>query len=127
MSEKEMKEINRVFALRLNQFLEQYEMSQSDLAKRLNVSTASVNYWCKGIKSPRMDKVDAMCAIFGCRRSDFMEESISPTSGPLSLSETRLLNNYRILDSEDRQQVEMIVETFVSKDKYRKDTSERKA
>lgn len=74
MSENEMKEANRVFAKKLLYYLELNGMTQVDLAKRLGVSTASVNYWCKGIKSPRMDKIDSMCAIFNCRRSDFMED-----------------------------------------------------
>lgn len=125
MSEYEMKEVNRIFAARLNQFLREYDMSRSDLAKKLNVSTAAVTYWCNGIKSPRMDKVDAMCSIFHCRRSDFMEDTPQLSSLALSASEDKLLRNYRILDQEDRQQVDLIMDTFVSKDKYKKDADDR--
>lgn len=71
MSEKEF---NAVFSKRLRFYLEKYEMTQNDLAKRLGVGTTSVYNWCNGIKSPRMDKVDAMCEIFSCRRSDLMED-----------------------------------------------------
>lgn len=71
MSEKEF---NAVFSKRLRFYLDKYEMTQNDLAKRLGVGTTSVYNWCNGIKSPRMDKVDAMCEIFSCRRSDLMEE-----------------------------------------------------
>lgn len=71
MSEKEF---NAVFSKRLRYYLDKYEMTQNDLAKRLGVGTTSVYNWCNGIKSPRMDKVDAMCEIFSCRRSDLMEE-----------------------------------------------------
>ena len=124
MSEYEMKEVNRIFADRLNQFLREYDMTRSDLAKKLNVSTAAVTYWCNGIKSPRMDKVDAMCAIFHCRRSDFMED-VQPAASSFSPSEDKLLRNYRILDQEDRLQVDMIMDTFVSKDKYKKDANSR--
>lgn len=71
MSEEEF---NKVFSKRLNYFLSLYNMSQIDLAKKLGVGTTSVSNWCRGIKSPRMDKVDAMCRIFNCKRSDLMEE-----------------------------------------------------
>ncbi len=71
MSEKEF---NVVFSKRLRYYLNKYEMTQNELAKRLGVGTTSVYNWCNGIKSPRMDKVDAMCDIFNCRRSDLMEE-----------------------------------------------------
>ena len=49
-------------------------MTQSELAKKLGVSTQSVTNWCKGAKSPRMDKVDAMCSIFNCKRTNLMED-----------------------------------------------------
>lgn len=69
------KEFNEVFARRLRYYLDKYEMSQLELAQKLGVGTTSVSNWVNGIKSPRMDKVDAMCDLFGCRRSDLMEEA----------------------------------------------------
>lgn len=76
MSEQEF---NAVFSKRLRYYLNKYEMTQIDLAKRLGVGTTSVYNWCNGIKTPRMDKVDAMCGIFHCKRSDLIEDkSIDP-------------------------------------------------
>jgi transcriptional regulator with XRE-family HTH domain len=49
-------------------------MTQAELAKRLGVGTTSVYNWCNGLKTPRMDKVDAMCEIFHCNRSDLMQD-----------------------------------------------------
>ena len=77
MSEKEF---NAVFSNRLRYFLNKYDMTQNELAKRLGVGTTSVYNWCNGIKNPRMDKVDAMCEIFNCRRSDLMEEQSAQSS-----------------------------------------------
>ena len=57
-------EFNAIFSKRLKYYLNKYDMTQSELAKRLGVSTQSVTNWCKGDKSPRMDKVDSMCSIF---------------------------------------------------------------
>lgn len=71
MSEQEF---NAVFSKRLKYYLNRYEMTQAELAKRLGVGTTSVYNWCNGIKTPRMDKVDAMCKIFNCKRSDLVEE-----------------------------------------------------
>lgn len=71
------KEFNRVFSANLRKYLSMNRMTQSDLAKRLNVSDNTVSNWARGNKSPRMDKLDAMCKIFGCRRSDLMEEHTS--------------------------------------------------
>ncbi len=71
MSEREF---NQIFSERLRYYLKKYEMTQLELSKRLGVGTTSVYNWCKGIKTPRIDKVDAMCKIFNCKRSDLMED-----------------------------------------------------
>lgn len=57
--------------------LKKHNMTQAELAERMDVSTATASNWCKGIKLPRMDKVDRMCAIFDCPRSDLMEDKSS--------------------------------------------------
>lgn len=77
MSEKEF---NEIFSKRLRYFLEKNKMTQSELAKSLNVGTTSVYNWCNAVKTPRMDKVDAMCKIFGCMRRDLMEEDTEQSS-----------------------------------------------
>lgn len=71
MSEQEF---NAIFSKRLRYYLNKCDMTQLQLSKRLGVGTTSVYNWCNGIKTPRMDKVDAMCAIFNCKRSDLISE-----------------------------------------------------
>lgn len=74
------REFNQIFSERLRYYLNKYNMTQLELSKRLGVGTTSVYNWCNGIKTPRMDKVDAMCDIFNCKRSDFMlDKKESPT------------------------------------------------
>lgn len=72
MSEREF---NAIFSERLRYYLNKYEITQLELSKRLGVGTTSVYNWCNGIKTPRMDKVDAMCEIFHCKRSDLMSDN----------------------------------------------------
>lgn len=66
--------VNITIAKNLNKYLELNQMSQADLARIMNVSTATTSNWCKGIKLPRMDKIDKICSIFGINRSDLMDE-----------------------------------------------------
>lgn len=68
------KNFNLIFSKNLTRFLQINNMTQAELAERLGVSTATTSNWCKGIKTPRMDKVDKMCKIFDCLRSDLMED-----------------------------------------------------
>lgn len=86
-------EFNSVFSKRLRYYLAKFEMTQVELAKKLGVGTTSVYNWCNGIKTPRMDKVDAMCDLFHCRRSDLIEEK---EDLPLTSRDTRDIE--KILD-----------------------------
>lgn len=71
MSEEEF---NAIFSRNLNHYLSITGHSQAELAKYIGVSTASVSNWCKGIKLPRMDKVDKICKYFNINRSDLMSD-----------------------------------------------------
>lgn len=94
-------EFNSIFANNLRRFLSDNNMSQVELANRLGVGTTSVYNWCAGIKTPRMDKVDKMCEIFHCSRSDLITEtpaaaiSSSPT---LTEEEMAIALGYRKAD-----------------------------
>lgn len=66
--------VNATVAKNLKHYLELNNMNQADLAKRMNVTTATTSNWCKGIKLPRMDKIDKICSIFNINRSDLIEE-----------------------------------------------------
>lgn len=71
-------EFNKTFSKRLRCYLQLHNMTQLELSKRLGVGTTSVYNWYNGLKTPRMDKVDAMCEIFHCNRSDFIEDKANP-------------------------------------------------
>lgn len=76
MYDKEFeRDINKQFASNLVFFLNKFNYTQAEFATKMQVSTATVSNWCKGIKSPRMDKVDRMCEIFDCYRSDLIENN----------------------------------------------------
>ena len=95
-------EFNKIFSKQLKAQLKLHEMTQSDLAKRLGVSTQSVTNWCRGAKAPRMDKVDSMCKIFNCRRSDLMEEN---SSIQLNNNDKTILNKYHQLNDKGKQRL----------------------
>lgn len=100
MSEKEF---NEIFSRRLRFYLSQNNMSQIELAKILGVSASSVSDWVNGRKSPRMNKVDTMCELFNCRRSDFLEDTpTSPYLVSLSPEDHEFLQAYHSVSPELR-------------------------
>ncbi len=80
-------EFNTVFSKRLRYYLNMHGITQAELAKKLGVGTTSVYNWCNGIKTPRMDKVDAMCDLFHCNRSDLIEDKPEDSDDTYYLNE----------------------------------------
>lgn len=117
-------EQRRIFSQNLRALLSENNMKQIEVSDAIGVMHQTFNTWTQGKAIPRMDKIQALADYFHIPKSRLLEKwnSPSPVEVPsLSPAEDRLLQNYRILDSEDRQQVDMIIDTFVSKDKYKKD------
>lgn len=107
-------EFNAIFSKRVRYYLNKYEITQAELAKKLGVGTTSVYNWCNGIKTPRMDKVDAMCELFNCKRSDLMEdksETLSDESAIISIKVAkspelkRLITYYEALSESGRKTI----------------------
>ncbi len=68
------KDFNSLFSKRLRHYLNENNMTQVELANKLGVGTTSISNWVSGLKTPRMDKVDAMCKIFNIRREDLLTD-----------------------------------------------------
>lgn len=96
------------FSRNLRHYLSVNDMTQKELAEMLGTSNTSVYNWVNGIKSPRMDKVDAMCVIFNCRRSDLISDN--PVHEPyedltLSREETKIILRYRQMSEAEKNLV----------------------
>ena len=107
------KEINSVIAKNLNHYLTQTGKTQIDLSLFMNVSQATVSNWCKGLKMPRMDKIDKICSFFNISRSDLMEEK-SASSEP----ELNILKYYNKLNLVGKEEAEKRIEELTHIDKY---------
>lgn len=82
------KEYNLIFAKNLKHFLALNQMSQKAFAEKLGVAATTVTYWCRGEKTPRMDKINAICALFGIERSELLidnEEKIKEDKHIISM------------------------------------------
>lgn len=68
------REFNSLFGSNLSRILEDRDISQNEFARMMGVTSATVSNWCRGLKTPRMDKVDKMCQLLHIRRSDLIEK-----------------------------------------------------
>lgn len=67
------KDYAKIVAKNLRRIANEKNISQVDIAKALNVSKSSVSLWFNGKSTPRMDKIDALCALMSVDRADIME------------------------------------------------------
>lgn len=67
-------ELRKVFAKKLNHYLGVNGYSQADLARRMQVSTATTAKWCTGQTMPRIDKLQSICNWLGVEKSDLLED-----------------------------------------------------
>jgi transcriptional regulator with XRE-family HTH domain len=96
-------EFNKIFAAKLKYYLARNDMTQIELAEKLNTSKTSVYNWCSGLKTPRMDKVDKMCEIFGITRSALITSDSSSSDEDeeiYSQEEQELISAYRSASEE---------------------------
>ncbi len=105
MSEKEL---NSIIAKNISKYLEIQSKTQSDLAEYIGVSQATVSNWCKGIKMPRMAKIDMICNFFSIKRSDLMNSTPDISSTPdfiqcQTKDEETLVLSYRKLSDTNKK------------------------
>jgi len=68
-------DLSRIVAENICTYLKESGKTQRSLAEYMKVSQATVSGWCKGLKIPRADKIDGICAFFGVNRFQLFEDS----------------------------------------------------
>ena len=75
-----MKSTNKeVFSKNLVKYMTMNDKTQTDVARFLGISVASVNDWINERTYPRMDKVQLLAEYFGVNISDLLEEKQKAT------------------------------------------------
>lgn len=125
------KSFNDVFSKNLRRYFEQSGMTQAEFAKKLGVGTTSIYNWLSGVKTPRMDKVDAMCKLLGVHREDLItdnmarEEEIATFVGGVQADvgdtfKKQLISILAKLDEKEWDLLEKIAEDIVNSKKETK-------
>ena len=54
------------FAERLKELREENNLTQYELSKKINISTACINRWEKNLRVPNIDSIIILCKFFDC-------------------------------------------------------------
>ena len=90
-----------IFSQNLRHLMQRDNINQPELAKKLGVTKAAVNYWVNGRSVPQVSVVQQLADIFCCSTDDLLKET-----HPDILSgspEERLLYIFRSLSLEGQQ------------------------
>jgi transcriptional regulator with XRE-family HTH domain len=63
-----------IFVRNLRYFMEQRGITQADICRELNVSSATVSDWCTGNKYPRIDNMQRIAELLGILYSTLTTE-----------------------------------------------------
>lgn len=64
----------KVMAKNLTFYVERSGRTQREIAERIGVAPSTFNTWMKGIKYPRIDKIEMLANLFGILKSDLIED-----------------------------------------------------
>lgn len=123
------------FKNRLRDLRKQLDLSQQDIATKLAVSKQTISQYERGVRTPDLDNLLALCDIFNVS-SDYLLGKTDVTlrlltSGDLkklnspddlSREETTLLDDFRSLNDTGKQEVRNHMNYALSQERFRKDT-----
>ena len=119
MSEED---IRAIFTKQFNALMVRNNMTQSDIAKAIGVSKATVSSWAAGDKIPRMEKVKKLANLFCVPVSTLLEEESENDNDAFR---NRMKEEYGVLfdlvdkaDGKQRDQIEQIVKAIVPEDDW---------
>ena len=56
----------KIFAERLKELREEKNLTQYELSKQIEISTACINRWEKNSRIPNIDSIIILCKFFNC-------------------------------------------------------------
>lgn len=83
-------------------------LDQKQLGDALNVSNKTISSWEANRTEPKMDMIEKMCDVFGCKKTDFLNDK-DEYSLELSKDEYKLVLDYRASDDVSKSAVNRLL------------------
>lgn len=72
-----MDEYKKTFIANMQRLMKKYDLTQSELAQKLDVNKTVVSSWMTGARFPRMNTIQKLAYIFNVEKSDLIENGTS--------------------------------------------------
>lgn len=112
----EGKHFNEVFSKNLRNIMFTRDIKQSELARMMEVSTATMSDWYNGNKTPRPAHVDRLCQFLNCTRAALMLEPMQrPTQVggervPFDRDDYQVIVKFLQLNEESKRFIETMID-----------------
>jgi DNA-binding Xre family transcriptional regulator len=98
----------------INKIRLEHDLSSRELASRANMPQKTVHSVCNQTHVPRLDTVEALCKTMFIQPQAIVTPSL-PMNMLMSRRIGKLINSYKTLTPEQRDQVEALMETLSAK------------
>lgn len=113
----ELTENKEIMSRNIRKYLGYNKMTAQELANKLDVAKATVSGWVNGIYYPRIVYIEKMAELFGCNKSDLIEDNTKSRpnydyaiqTDHLSLEETILIEIYRNETDRTRDMIKQLL------------------
>lgn len=103
-------------ARNVSNYMQIFDINQVQLAEALNCSNTTVSMWIRGNSFPRIEKIDAMCEIFGCTRADLLADKIkTPEQARQEKLQNVFIRRFKKLSPEQQLDLLSYMDSITSK------------
>lgn len=95
---------NSIISKNLIYYLNISNMTQTELARRIEVRKTTVSNWVHGLKTPRMDSIDKICEVFNIKHENLLYDKKADArySNPI-------IDRYYMLDGDKKEIVDNLI------------------
>ena len=94
-------------------------MAQNELARRAGLSSSGMSTIINGAYDPRLSSLQMIASVLQCTVGDLLEET-KDADGPLTITERRLLDDFRSLNDQGQQYILQTLYTVCAAGIYKK-------
>lgn len=109
-----MENSKTVFARNLQKYMNENGKTRNDICHDLGFRYSTFADWFRGLKYPRIDKIELLANYFGIEKSDLIEEKQPTPEGGLSEIAIKVAELVDMLPEESRKQLLVRVQALVS-------------
>lgn len=103
----------KIFAQKLNYYMALNHKQQDDIVNDLGINKSTISTWCRGVKMPRVNAIQALADYFNISISDLIEEK-KEVSNYADAELDRQINEVFNRLSEDKQKQALDYLTFLA-------------